>query len=192
MKDGILLRQVINAIDEIDFEEYEDRHAFGEIYETILRSLQSAGNSGEFYTPRAVTDFMVQMIKAEARRVHCGLRLRYRRLPYLCAEGAGRQVQTVEDRTVYSNSIYGIEKKALPFLLCATNMLLHDIDNPLIIHGNSLEKNVREYKESDRFDVILMNPPYGGNEKEGVKQNFPADFVAAKPQTSLCLSSCIG
>lgn len=90
------------------------------------------------------------------------------------------QVQTVEDRTVYSNSIYGIEKKALPFLLCATNMLLHDIDNPRIIHGNSLEKNVREYKESDRFDVILMNPPYGGNEKEGVKQNFPADLRSSE------------
>ena len=90
------------------------------------------------------------------------------------------QVQSVEDRTVYSNSVYGIEKKALPFLLCATNMLLHDIDNPRIIHGNSLEKNVREYKESDRFDVILMNPPYGGNEKEGVKQNFPADLRSSE------------
>ena len=85
MKDGILLRQVINAIDEIDFEEYEDRHAFGEIYETILRSLQSAGNSGEFYTPRAVTDFMVQMIKPKL-----GESIADRRLPYLCAEGAGR------------------------------------------------------------------------------------------------------
>ena len=161
MKDGILLRQVINVIDEIDFEEYEDRHAFGEIYETILRSLQSAGNSGEFYTPRAVTDFMVQMIKPKLGESIAD---------FACGTGGfltsalkvlDAQVQTVEDRTVYSNSIYGIEKKALPFLLCATNMLLHDIDNPRIIHGNSLEKNVREYKESDRFDVILMNPPYG-------------------------------
>ena len=67
------------------------------------------------------------------------------------------QVDSVEDRAVYSSSVYGIEKKALPFLLCATNMLLHDIDNPRIIHGNSLEKNVRDYRESDRFDVILMN-----------------------------------
>ena len=179
-KDGILLRQVINAIDEIDFEEYEDRHAFGEIYETILRSLQSAGNSGEFYTPRAVTDFMVQMIKPKLGESIAD---------FACGTGGfltsalkvlDAQVQTVEDRTVYSNSIYGIEKKALPFLLCATNMLLHDIDNPRIIHGNSLEKNVREYKESDRFDVILMNPPYGGNEKEGVKQNFPADLRSSE------------
>ena len=180
MKDGILLRQVINVIDEIDFEEYEDRHAFGEIYETILRSLQSAGNSGEFYTPRAVTDFMVQMIKP---------RLGESIADFACGTGGfltsalkvlDAQVQSVEDRTVYSNSIYGIEKKALPFLLCATNMLLHDIDNPRIIHGNSLEKNVREYKDSDRFDVILMNPPYGGNEKEGVKQNFPADLRSSE------------
>ena len=129
MKDGILLRQVINVIDEIDFEEYEDRHAFGEIYETILRSLQSAGNSGEFYTPRAVTDFMVQMIKPKLGESIAD---------FACGTGGfltsalkvlDAQVQTVEDRTVYSNSIYGIEKKALPFLLCATNMLLHDIDN---------------------------------------------------------------
>ena len=180
MKDGILLRQVINVIDEIDFEEYEDRHAFGEIYETILRSLQSAGNSGEFYTPRAVTDFMVQMIKPTLGESIAD---------FACGTGGfltsalkvlDAQVQSVEDRTVYSNSIYGIEKKALPFLLCATNMLLHDIDNPQIIHGNSLEKNVRDYKESDRFDVILMNPPYGGNEKDGVKQNFPADLRSSE------------
>ena len=90
------------------------------------------------------------------------------------------QVSSVEDRELYSSSIYGIEKKALPFLLCATNMLLHDIDKPQIIHGNSLEKNVRDYSESDRFDVILMNPPYGGVEKDGVKQNFPADLRSSE------------
>lgn len=173
MKDGILLRQVINVIDEIDFEAYEDRHAFGEIYETILRSLQSAGNAGEFYTPRAVTDFMVQMIQPKLGESIAD---------FACGTGGfltsalkvlDTQVTGVEDRKTYSNSVYGIEKKALPFLLCATNMLLHDIDNPNIIHGNSLEKNVRDYQENDRFDVILMNPPYGGNEKDNVKQNFP-------------------
>ena len=180
MKDGILLRQVINVIDEINFEEYEDRHAFGEIYETILRSLQSAGNSGEFYTPRAVTDFMVQMIQPKLGESIAD---------FACGTGGfltsalkvlDKQVETVEDRTIYSNSVYGIEKKALPFLLCATNMLLHDIDNPKIIHGNSLEKNVRDYKESDRFDVVLMNPPYGGNEKDAVKQNFPAELRSSE------------
>lgn len=180
MKDGILLRQVINVIDEINFEEYEDRHAFGEIYETILRSLQSAGNAGEFYTPRAVTDFMVQMLKPKLGETIAD---------FACGTGGfltsalkvlDSQVDTVDDRKTYSNSIYGIEKKALPFLLCVTNMLLHDIDNPQIIHGNTLEKNVRDYKESDRFDVILMNPPYGGNEKNEIKQNFPADLRSSE------------
>ena len=173
MKDGILLRQVINVIDEIDFTEYEEKHAFGEIYETILKNLQSAGNSGEFYTPRAVTDFMVQMIEPKLGESIAD---------FACGTGGfltsalsvlDKQVKDVKDREIYSNSIYGIEKKALPFLLCATNMLLHDIDNPRIIHGNALENNVRDYKENDKFDVILMNPPYGGNEKDGVKQNFP-------------------
>ncbi len=180
MKDGILLRQVINIIDEINFEDYDDRHAFGEIYETILKELQSAGKSGEFYTPRAVTDFMVEMIAPK---------LGEKIADFACGTGGfltstlkklDGQVESVEDRKTYSNSIFGIEKKALPFLLCATNMLLHDIDNPNIIHGNALEKRVQDYKDGDRFDVIIMNPPYGGNEKDGVKQNFPADLRSSE------------
>jgi len=183
MKDGILLRQVVNIIDELDFGEYEDRHAFGEIYETILRSLQSAGNAGEFYTPRAVTDFMTQMVAPK---------LGEKIADFACGTGGfltsalkviDAQVKTVEDKEIYNNSIYGIEKKALPHLLCVTNMLLRDIDNPVIIHGNSLEKNVRDYKEdgeNHRFDVVLMNPPYGGSEKEGVKINFPADLQSSE------------
>lgn len=180
MKDGILLRQVVNVIDELDFDEYNDRHAFGEIYETILRSLQSAGNAGEFYTPRAVTDFMTQMIAPN---------LGEKIADFACGTGGfltsalkvlDTQVKTVDDRNTYNNSVYGIEKKALPHLLCVTNMLLHDIDNPVIIHGNSLEKNVREYKDNDRFDIILMNPPYGGSEKESVKINFPADLQSSE------------
>lgn len=176
MKDGILLRQVINVIDEIKFEEYEERHAFGEIYETILKSLQNAGNSGEFYTPRAVTDFIVKMVKPKLGETIAD---------FACGTGGfltsalkelENQRKSVEDVDKYANSVYGIEKKALPFLLCATNLLLHDIDNPNIYHGNSLEKNVRDYTEADKFDIIIMNPPYGGNEKESVKQNFPADL----------------
>jgi type I restriction enzyme M protein len=180
MKDGILLRQVVNIIDELDFGEYGDRHAFGEIYETILRSLQSAGNAGEFYTPRAVTDFMTQMIAPKI-----GEKI----ADFACGTGGfltsalkvlDSQVRTVEGKEIYNNSVYGMEKKALPHLLCVTNMLLHDIDNPVIIHGNSLERNVRDYKEDDRFDVVLMNPPYGGSEKEGVKINFPADLQSSE------------
>lgn len=180
MKDGILLRQVINIIDELNFGEYDDRHAFGEIYETILRSLQSAGNAGEFYTPRAVTDFMTQMIAPKI-----GERI----ADFACGTGGfltsalkvlDAQVNSAADKDSYNNSIYGMEKKALPHLLCVTNMLLHDIDDPVITHGNSLERNVRDYREDERFDVVLMNPPYGGSEKEGVKINFPADLQSSE------------
>jgi len=180
MKNGILLRQVINVIDEINFEDYEDRHAFGEIYETILRSLQSAGNAGEFYTPRAVTDFMTAMIAPQ---------LGEKIADFACGTGGfltsalkflDPQVSTKKDKQIYNNSIYGMEKKALPHLLCVTNMLLHDIDNPIIKHGNSLEKNVREYRESDKFDIILMNPPYGGSELDSIKMNFPSDLRSSE------------
>ncbi len=174
MKDGILLRQVINAIDEINFEEYEDRHAFGEIYETILRSLQSAGNSGEFYTPRAVTDFMVQMIKPKLGESIAD---------FACGTGGfltsalkvlDTQVHGVEDRKVYSGSVYGIEKKALPFLLCATNMLLHDIDNPRIVHGNSLENLFGEAHLLHHQQAVLLRVRFGG-------RRAPAEVQTADP-----------
>jgi len=180
MKDGVLLRQVINVVDELNLGRYDDRHAFGEIYETILRSLQSAGNAGEFYTPRAVTDFMAKMVAPK---------LGERVADFACGTGGfltsalkvlDPQVKAAEDRATYNSSIYGMEKKALPYLLCVTNMLLHDVDSPEIDHGNSLEQNVRDYGEKDRFDVVLMNPPYGGSEKEGVKINFPADLRSSE------------
>ena len=180
MKNGILLRQVINVIDEINFEDYEDRHAFGEIYETILRSLQSAGNAGEFYTPRAVTDFMTNMITPQLGEkiadFACGTGgFLTSALKYLDA-----QVKTKKDKETYNNSIFGIEKKALPHLLCVTNMLLRDIDNPIIKRGNTLERNIRDYRETDKFDVILMNPPYGGSELDSIKINFPADLRSSE------------
>lgn len=156
MKDGVLLRQVINVIDEVEFTEYEERHAFNDIYETILKDLQSQRSSGEFYTPRAVTEFIVNMVKPQ---------LGQKVADFACGTGGflvsalkymEAQIKTVEDRKVYDSSVFGIEKKALPHLLCITNLLLHDIDEPKVMHSNSLEKNVREYREEDRFDVILM------------------------------------
>lgn len=180
MKDGILLRQVINVIDEVDFTEYSERHAFNEIYEHILKDLQAQRSSGEFYTPRVVTDFMVQMVKPQLGKsiadFACGTGgFLTSALKYL-----DPQVNNIEDREKYNNSVFGIEKKALPHILCVTNLLLHDIDEPIIMHGNSLEKNVREYKDKDKFDIILMNPPYGGNEKDGVKINFPVEFRSSE------------
>lgn len=176
MQDGILLRRVINAInDEVDFTEYKEVHAFGEVYETILKDLQSAGQSGEFYTPRAVTDFMAQRLD---------LKLGESIADFACGTGGfltsalkilDKQVETPEDRELYQRSVFGQEKKQLPYLLCATNMFLHDIDDPRVYHTNSLDKDIRDYKDQKDglYDAVLMNPPYGGSEQDVIKANFP-------------------
>lgn len=180
MKDGALLRQVINVIDELKLDDYEESHAFGEIYETILKELQSAGSAGEFYTPRAVTDFMAMMIDPQIGEKMADL---------ACGTGGfitswlkflDKKVKTTEDREAFGDSIYGIEKKQFPYMLCITNMLLHDIENPDIVHGNSLIKDVLDYTERDKFDVILMNPPYGGSEKKDVQNHFPDDLASSE------------
>lgn len=176
MKDGVLIRQVVNVLNEIDLTDFKVRHAFNEIYETILKELQSAGKSGEFYTPRAITDFIVKMVDPKIGESVAD---------FACGTGGflvsalnymKENVKDAKDNETLSNSFYGVEKKSLPYLLCVTNMLLHDINDPTIIRGNSLETNVRDYEENDKFDVILMNPPYGGTEKKSVQQNFPADL----------------
>lgn len=180
MKDGVLLRQIVNIIDELDFGSYEETHAFGEIYETILKELQSAGSAGEFYTPRAVTQFMAKMIKPQIGETMadfaCGtggfLSSWIKELEAI--KDAKGSISNEESEKLY-NSIYAVEKKQFPYMLCVTNMLLHGIDSPKVFHGNSLTKKLLDYTEKDAFDVILMNPPYGGSEKEDIKQNFPAD-----------------
>ena len=180
MKNGVLLRQVINAIDEVDFTELDERHAFNDIYETILKDLQSAGNSGEFYSPRATTEFIAEMINPQIGE---------RVADFACGTGGfltsaleilQNQIKTVEDKETVNRSLFGIEKKNLPHLLCMTNLLLHDIDEPNIMHGNSLEKNVRDYKEEDRFDCIMMNPPYGGTEEKIIQSNFPTELQTSE------------
>ena len=180
MKDGVYLRQVINVVNEVDFEDTKESHAFGEIYETILKELQAAGSAGEFYTPRAVTEFMAQMIAP---------RLGERMADFACGTGGfctawlgqlRQQVVDTKDAALVDASIYGMEKKPFPYLLCITNMLLHDMENPAIVHGNSLLKNVLDYTEEEKFDVILMNPPYGGHEDNGVKGYFPDDLASSE------------
>lgn len=180
MKNGILLRQVINVINDLDFTDYAERHAFGEIYEIILKSLQSAGNAGEFYTPRPVTNFMAEMV---------GPKLGEKIADFACGTGGfltsaikllEKQIEKTSDREIVNNSVYGIEKKTIQHMLCATNMFLHDVDNPQIFHLNALEKNVRDYGEKDKFEIILMNPPYGGNELEAVKRNFPRELQSSE------------
>ena len=180
MKDGVLLRQVLNVIDELDLSDYEESHAFGDIYESILKELQSAGSSGEFYTPRAVTDFMAKMIQPKIGE---------KMADFACGTGGfltswlkelEPQIKTTDDKETYDNSIYGVEKKQFPYMLCITNMLLHNLDVPQVFHGNSLLHDVLDYTEDDQFDVILMNPPYGGSEKNDVKNHFPSDLASSE------------
>ncbi len=180
MKDGVLLRQIINIINELDLSDYEESHAFGEIYESILRELQSAGSAGEFYTPRAVTNFMAKMIQPKIGE---------QMADFACGTGGfitswlkelSPLIKTIDDQAKYDNSIYGIEKKQFPYMLCITNMLLHGLDVPKIYHDNSLLRDVLDYTEDDQFDVILMNPPYGGNEKAEVKNHFPSDLASSE------------
>lgn len=180
MKNGVLLRQVINLIDEVDFTEYSERHAFNDIYETILKDLQSAGKSGEFYTPRPLTDFIAEILNPQI-----GEKI----ADFACGTGGfltsamnvlEKQIKTPEDKEIINKSIYGIEKKALPHLLCMTNLLLHDIDEPNVDHDNSLGRNVRDFRDNDRYSVILMNPPYGGVEEKSIQVNFPTELQTSE------------
>ena len=180
VKDGVYLRQVIDVIDEIAFDDVKESHAFGFVYEEILRELQSAGSSGEFYTPRAVTEFMALMIKPQ---------LGEKMADFACGTGGfitswlGQLSGQVTDTTAQKqldDSIYGVEKKPFPYLLCVTNMLLHDIEVPNIYHMNSLKHNLLDYTDEDKFDVILMNPPYGGHEDKSIQGFFPDDLASAE------------
>lgn len=180
MKNGVLLRQVINVIDEVDFNSPEDRHSFNDIYEKILKDIQSAGNSGEFYTPRAATDFIAEMLDPKLGETMADL---------ACGTGGfltstlnylSKQRKTSEDIQKYNQAVFGIEKKAFPHLLAVTNLFLHEIDDPKIIHGNTLEKNVRDYTDDEKFDLIMMNPPFGGSELDTIKNNFPAELRSSE------------
>ena len=180
MKDGVLLRQVIDEIDALDLSSYEESHAFGEIYESILRELQSAGSAGEYYTPRAVTDFMTKMIHPQIGESMAD---------FACGTGGFlvswlKELQaasrTSEDEEALGKSVYGIEKKQFPYILCVTNLLLHDVAVPQVYHDNALLHDVLDYTDEDRFDVILMNPPYGGSEKATVKGHFPEDLASSE------------
>jgi type I restriction enzyme M protein len=178
MKNGTLLRQVINKINQdIDYNSVETRHLFGDIYEQILRDLQNAGNAGEYYTPRAVTQFAIEMINPQLGEIV---------LDPACGTGGfltgafehmKKQVKKPAELKALKNSIQGVEKKPLPHVLCATNMMVHGIEVPSnIINGNTLAKPLRDYGKNDQVDVIITNPPFGGVEEDGIENNFPAEF----------------
>lgn len=178
MKSGTLLRQVINKICEINFNASGDRHTFGSIYEQILKDLQSAGNAGEFYTPRAVTTFIVDRIAPQLEETvldpACGTGgfltnvIEYKRNNF---------VKSPAEEEILQRTIFGVEKKAMPHMLCTTNMILHGIDVPINIkHDNTLARPLRDYTNADRVNIIVTNPPFGGMEEDGIENNFPSAF----------------
>lgn len=177
MKNGTIIRQVVNKLNEIDFNSSEDRHVFGDIYETILRDLQSAGNYGEFYTPRALTEFMTEIINP---------RLGEKVLDPACGTGGfltcaienirKQDVKGVDDLKTLEATIHGMELKPLPFMLCVTNLILHDIEVPNVDYTDSLNREFTSIGHKERVDVILANPPFGASVSDGVETNFPQNY----------------
>ncbi len=178
MKSGQLMRQVVNKINDIDFNNLSERQHFGDIYEQILNDLQSAGNAGEYYTPRAVTAFMVDRIDPRPGETlfdpACGTggflscALRHMRQRY---------VKRPEDETTLQATLRAVEKKPLPHMLCVTNMLLHGVEDPSFVrHDNTLARPYIGWEQKDRVDIVLTNPPFGGKEEDGIESNFPQHF----------------
>jgi type I restriction enzyme M protein len=186
MKSGQLMRQVVNKINEVDFNDLAERKHFGDVYEQLLNDLQSAGNAGEYYTPRALTAFMVDRIDPKPGEVlmdpSCGTggfltcAIRHMREHY---------VKKIEDEQALQSGLRAVEKKQLPHMLCVTNMLLHGIEEPSFVrHDNTLAKPYISYGQADRVDVILTNPPFGGKEEDGIAQRKPP--TCSWPSLSAC------
>ncbi len=178
MKSGTLIRQVVNKINQIDFNRKDERHLFNDIYEHMLKELQSAGNAGEYYTPRPITEFIVEMTKPK---------LGQKILDPACGTGGflanaieyirGREVKSPKDEKKLQESLFGVEVKPLPYLLAITNLMLHGIEVPRQIRrADMLARPLRDYGPSDRVDIIVTNPPFGGVVAAGTDANFPAEL----------------
>lgn len=178
MKSGHLMRQVVNKITGVDFNDLAERQHFGDVYEQVLNDLQSAGNAGEYYTPRAVTAFMTERLDPKPGEIL---------LDPACGTGGfltcairhmrERYVKTIEDEDRMQQALRAVEKKPLPHMLCVTNMLLHNVKEPgFVRHDNTLARPYVSYGASDRVDVVLTNPPFGGREEDGIESNFPKHF----------------
>jgi type I restriction enzyme M protein len=176
MKSGINIRKVLNKLNEMDFNVAKDRHAFGELYESILKGLQSAGKSGEFYTPRAITSFITEMINPQ---------LGEKILDPACGTGGyltctiehlKKQANSIEERQKIAENVMGWEYKPLPYLLATTNLILHDMEVPNIRFGDALDQPLSNFTEKHRVNAILANPPFGGIVANNNENNFPQNY----------------
>lgn len=182
MESGYLLRDVLNKVHAIHFDSSEEIHTLSRLYESMLREMRdAAGDSGEFYTPRPVVQFMVEVMNPQLGETV---------LDPACGTGGflvetflhmENQCKTTKDRqTLHTKSIFGKEAKAIPYLLAEMNLLLHGMESPQIDYGNSLAVKVTEIGDRDRVDLILTNPPFGGEEETSIKSGFPQDMQTAE------------
>ncbi len=181
MLSGHLLRDVVNKVSDVNFASSDDIHTMAHLYESMLREMRdAAGDSGEFYTPRPVIRFIVEQVDPRLGEVvldpACGTGgFLVEALEHLLPT-----VTTTQQRQALQNSLRGIEKKPLPFLLGMMNLLLHRVGQPNIIRGNALARPITQISKRDRVDVILTNPPFGGEEEKTIQSNFPPDKQTAE------------
>ena len=180
MKNGVLLRQMIDEIDAVDLLDSAESHAFGDMYETLLKDLQAAGNAGEFYTPRPLTDFTVQHLDPKLGELMGDLAAGTGGFIISTLKYLEKQKVTADDEELYQHSVMGQEWKPFPYLLGVTNIMLHGIKDPMLYHMDSLGKNMSEYVEDGKLDTIAMNPPYGGATDAATKMNFKAEYRSSE------------
>lgn len=180
MKNGVLLRQMIDEIDAVDLLDSQESHAFGDMYETLLKDLQAAGNAGEFYTPRALTDFTVEHLDPKLGELMGDLAAGTGGFVISTLKHLEKQKKTADDEEKFQCSVMGQEWKPFPYLLGVTNIMLHGIKDPMFFHMDSLGKNMSEYQEEGKLDTIAMNPPYGGATDTHTKMNFKAEYRSSE------------
>ena len=180
MKNGVLLRQMIDEIDAVDLLDSEESHQFGDMYETLLKDLQAAGNAGEFYTPRPLTDFTVEHLEPKLGELMGDLAAGTGGFDISTLNYLKKQKKTPKDEELFQRSVMGQEWKPFPYLLGVTNIMLHGIKDPQFYHMDSLGKNMSEYQEDGKLDTIAMNPPYGGATDAATKMNFKAEYRSSE------------
>ncbi len=180
MKNGQLLRDVIDIVEEVDLMDTEESHAFGDIYEGILRDLQSAGNAGEFYTPRPVTDFVIEKLDPRLGELMGDLASGTGGFVISALKHMEKQRKTPEDEILFQKSVMAQEWKPFPYLLGVTNIILHGIKDPMMFHMDSLSHPMSDYEEDGKLNTIAMNPPFGGATDAATIKNFKQEYRSSE------------